>query len=470
MNCKKCGAELGEGVQSCPQCGAEQQAPVNKKKLALVIGAVVLALGILAAIVFAIVVPAIRDNQDPTDPPQADPQGTELNLNGETEPQATEYVPTAEDLEKHPVLKRESYTVAEGQTPETDSIVASLGDLKLNNADFSVWYWQTYYDTVNSMGYYAFFYGLDTSKPLSEQTCTMGEVPMTWEQFMVEQTLINWHSYAALTAEAIAANMTISQEDQQSLDNLEADMTETAKAYGYASVDAMLEADYGKGVTFEAYKSFVYNLMLGNQYYSQQESLIQPTDEDVDAYYKEHSEDYASGGILQDGTPANIAVRHILIQPTTEAAADGSYSEEQMKEARKLAQEVLDQWKAGEATEDSFAVLANEKSTDPGSNTAGGLYEGVTPGQMVEAFNDWCFDPARAYGDTGLVETNYGVHVMFFVSASESSYWYETALSDYLSTKLQEMVNKAMEAHPYEADLSKLSLTFVNTAQDVAGQ
>ena len=33
---------------------------------------------------------------------------------------------------------------------------------------------------------------------------------------------------------------------------------------------------------------------------------------------------------------------------------------------------------------------------------------------MVESFNDWCMDPQRQYGDTGLVETDYGWHIMFF--------------------------------------------------------
>ena len=64
-------------------------------------------------------------------------------------------------------------------------------------------------------------------------------------------------------------------------------------------------------------------------------------------------------------------------------------------EAEQKAQDILDEWKAGAATEDSFAELANEYSEDPGSNTTGGLYEQVYQGQMVTEFNDWCFDPAR---------------------------------------------------------------------------
>ena len=38
------------------------------------------------------------------------------------------------------------------------------------------------------------------------------------------------------------------------------------------------------------------------------------------------------------------------------------------------------------------------------------------PGQMVTEFNDWCFDADRKPGDTGIIETSYGVHVMYFDS------------------------------------------------------
>ena len=34
---------------------------------------------------------------------------------------------------------------------------------------------------------------------------------------------------------------------------------------------------------------------------------------------------------------------------------------------------------------------------------------------MVGAFNDWCFDEARFPGDSGIIETEYGYHIMYFV-------------------------------------------------------
>ena len=123
-----------------------------------------------------------------------------------------------------------------------------------------------------------------------------------------------------------------------------------------------------------------------------------------------------------------VNVRHILIQPThadgeaEDAHADGeTYSAEELAAAKKSAEDILAQWSSGEATEDSFAALANEHSAD-GDGTTGGLYENVYPGQMVASFNDWCFDSSRKPGDTGIVETTYGFHVMYFVGNTDLTY------------------------------------------------
>ena len=97
------------------------------------------------------------------------------------------------------------------------------------------------------------------------------------------------------------------------------------------------------------------------------------------------------------------------------------------------ANELLTEWKNGEHTEDSFAYMAAENSTDSGSATNGGLYEDIYPGQMVDAFDAWCFDASRKPGDTGIVKTEYGYHIMYFVSTGEHAYWYARAENDYLN-------------------------------------
>lgn len=145
-----------------------------------------------------------------------------------------------------------------------------------------------------------------------------------------------------------------------------------------------------------------------------------------------------------------VNVRHILVGFSGDKNEDGTYTDEAKEAARTSAEEILDEWKSGDATEDSFAELANTKSTDTGSNTNGGLYENVYPGQMVAAFNDWCFDADRKPGDTGIVETSYGYHVLYFVGTTDETYrdyqivndlrtadmntWQEGLLKDYTVT------------------------------------
>ena len=151
------------------------------------------------------------------------------------------------------------------------------------------------------------------------------------------------------------------------------------------------------------------------------------------AYFPSTSGDTVSGYyvvMFQDSNDNNFAmknVRHILVAPSHDHAEDEThedgetYSAEELAAAKAAADEILASWKAGEATEESFALLANEKSAD-GDGVSGGLYENIYPGQMVEAFENWCYDAARKTGDTDIVETEYGYHVMYFVGDSEMSY------------------------------------------------
>ena len=133
-----------------------------------------------------------------------------------------------------------------------------------------------------------------------------------------------------------------------------------------------------------------------------------------------------------DNTFPLVNVRHILVPyegGTTGENGQKTYTDEEKAAAKTKAEELLAQFTSGETTEDAFAALAKENSTDGGSKENGGLYEDVYPGQMVRNFNDWCFDESRKPGDTGIVESDYGVHVMYFVGDSETTY------RDYMITK-----------------------------------
>ncbi len=97
-------------------------------------------------------------------------------------------------------------------------------------------------------------------------------------------------------------------------------------------------------------------------------------------------------------------VRHILFTPDT-------YGSDEKAEAK--AKEILTLYEGGEKTAEAFGELA-KTYTEDGNGDVGGLYENVQQGQMVDTFNDWIYDSDRKEGDVGIVETDYGYHVMYF--------------------------------------------------------
>ena len=73
---------------------------------------------------------------------------------------------------------------------------------------------------------------------------------------------------------------------------------------------------------------------------------------------------------------------------------------------------LLAQYEAGEHTEDAFAAIG-DAARDDGTAAESARYEDITPGQMVEDFENWCFEDHEV-GDTGIIESSYGYHVMYF--------------------------------------------------------
>ncbi|MDD2392436.1 MAG: peptidylprolyl isomerase [Eubacteriales bacterium] len=128
---------------------------------------------------------------------------------------------------------------------------------------------------------------------------------------------------------------------------------------------------------------------------------------------------YAVYFISRDAEFSLPSVRHILISPNEEkdTSAGDVFTKEEWDAARVLAGEVL-----GKCTDKAtFIEMVTEYSSDPGSVTNGGLYESVTRGQMMPAFDAWSFDASRKPGDMGIVRTPYGFHIMWFEGLTEST-------------------------------------------------
>ena len=128
-----------------------------------------------------------------------------------------------------------------------------------------------------------------------------------------------------------------------------------------------------------------------------------------------------------DNTRPLANVRHILVNfegGTTDENGNTTYSDAEKAAAKEEAENLLELYELGAQTEESFAELATANTDDTGSAETGGLYEDIAPvqGVYVESFTNWATDPARVAGDTGIIESTYGYHVMYYVGDDELTY------------------------------------------------
>ena len=66
---------------------------------------------------------------------------------------------------------------------------------------------------------------------------------------------------------------------------------------------------------------------------------------------------------------------------------------------------------------------------------------------MVTEFNDWCFDASRTAGDTGIVETTYGYHVMYFSGTTDQTYRDYLITNDLVSADMETWYNALLESY-----------------------
>ena len=345
-----------------------------------------------------------------------------------------------------------SYTMTEEQaTPAVlDQKVASCGDWTLTNRGLAFYYWQQYSNMYQQYGQYLAYF-LQNNVGLDEQTLPSDE-SMTWQQTFLDSAIDNFGVIAAVVQDAEKNGFTLNDELQTQIDDMRGTLEDTAANYGYANADAFLQDLYGASANLEDYLVFVRNNTIAYSYLNEKVNAVAVSDDDLSAFYDEHAEEYQANGLEKLDKPM-ITVRHILIAPE-DPEGTGEFTDEAWAAAKEEADRIYAEWEASDKTEETFSEMANEYSTDPGSNTNGGLYENVYPGQMVEEFNDWCFDDARSEADYGIVKTKFGYHIILYVGAQDEIYWQSVVRSDYLNDQWNVMQEEICAAYPVESDLS----------------
>ncbi len=149
-------------------------------------------------------------------------------------------------------------------------------------------------------------------------------------------------------------------------------------------------------------------------------------------------------------------VGHILLKVETKTAGSSATAEEkkEIEEANNKAYE--DKKPTAEEilasvtgkTKDEFEAIAKEKTEDSSV-----FYENVHTGDMVQEFEDWLFSSERKVGETGLVKTEYGWHIMYFVGDGLPA-WKADGITEYVN----DAYSKWYEALPYKVTVNDTTI------------
>ena len=424
------------------------------------------------------------------------------SANGKTEavPETTEAaVPATIPADGDPsdVTCKGSYTAdADG-----DAVVAAVGDATLTGSELQAWYWAQ----VSQYRQEQHQSAPDFDRPLDTQVCEVDSSVASWQQYFLKQALNAWHEAQALVLQSEEVPMATEEAYQPNLDNYATYLTDIpatkylygyneyyqlntmheeylnslpdtletlAADTGYSSVSDMAQAAFG--TTEEALNSFAQLYNRGYMYFTAMSYYIEPTEEEIAAYYEANRSSYTESGKYVD-------IRHILLVPedilpeqsrnsnateetvpaeTVSVAADGTVtcSETAWTACEQEAQELLTYWqKKTKATEATFAELANKNSQDTGTALDGGAYHQIRKGQLMDELDAWCFDASREIGDTTVIRSDYGVHILYFAGSTDIAY--AEAEADYCRQQQTALIAQACEAHPMEVSYSAITLS-----------
>ncbi|MBP3654857.1 MAG: peptidylprolyl isomerase [Oscillospiraceae bacterium] len=364
-----------------------------------------------------------------------------------------------------------------------DQIVAEIGDMALTNAQL-----QVYYCAQIASHQRKDMMQPDLRLPLSWQKCPLDENVDSWEQYFLNQALDTWHAAQALTLQGDDQGLLLDERYAPSEKLHEQYLTDkpaTAYLYGYSDgyqlntlhreyieqlpdlFDTLAEElDYYDGeelarmefgTTEEALCQAAGLFNQGYSYYTALGYLIESDESQMNVEPGQHEEPCVSFRqvLLIPEKPFNAAETGVPYQ----IAEDGTVScaESGWTKCEKKARTLLKSWEEYFlCTEGTFGQLAYTESEDAASQPNGGYYGDVVRGQVPASLEEWLFDPQREVGDTTVIRSDYGVHILYFSNGTTVEQ--KARIDEATMEKLLELIETAKAQYPMEVDYAAISL------------
>jgi len=376
-----------------------------------------------------------------------------------------------------------TYTVtAQEAAAAAGTAVATVGDAKLTNGQLQAAYWlevAAYRQSGQEPQ-------PDYSQALDTQVCPIDDGVGSWQQYFLREALDSWAVRQALLNRASDEKMPteeaynpVVENHEKHLANIPAtkylygynnswqpnemhqayldsipDLLETlAKELGYTDAEAMASAIAATGK--EELAAFAVQYNTAYMYYTEWGYHFEPTQEEILLHYE------ANKDVLDTaGDSRTVDLRHILVIPEgAQVAGDGTVTatEEQWKGALETAKRLHSKWRhSNYHREAEFAVIANEESDDNGTKVNGGLYQQLQPGDLIAELDAWCFDPARETGDTEIIRTACGYHVVYLSDITEDRH--AAARASLIALRYETLIRESSEKYPMKTNWNAICL------------
>ena len=269
----------------------------------------------------------------------------------------------------------------------THTTAALVNGHKLTPAMVNYYYASSYQEMSSLLSYVA-----DPNTPLDEQAYMSDEFD-TWHDYLVDYALSSAASTYAIYDEAVANGYTLSESAQASLDSQLQMLELYASMSGFTSADAYVSAMYGKGCNAKSFQEYLTVNYTAQDYASHIYSELTYSQDEIDAYYADHTGDFDGVTFRQFNLTAEA--------DTTDENGESTVSEEALAAVEEKAKAMAE---ASQGNEQAFLDLCLENTAEDAQAdydaSVSTLRTDIAKNNCVEAIRSWLSDDARQTGDT----------------------------------------------------------------------
>ncbi len=291
-------------------------------------------------------------------------------------------------------------------TPET--YVAKLGTDNISKEEYN--YFLS--EAISMIQNYSNTYNVDWNAKINN---------MTASEYAKKLALDNIVDFKIQLSKAKAAKITLTKKET---DEFNANMNSYLNTLASTAVEQEKIIKNETGFSLSQFKTFYNNANIVRKFASQTQNSYKCTDTELKKYYDSNKDKFCK-----------VIVGHILFLTTDE---NNQSTPEKDAEAKKKAEDTLLKINKPDA---DFPALVKELSEDPGSKETGGKYTVMKNNQFVTEFQNWAVDPSRKVGDTGIVKTSFGYHVMKLMKVYPFAQLKDDIKSSYITKKYDDDLN-----------------------------